>query len=81
MGIREQTPSPSLEGLLLICFQFVVFAGVLCQVASLSEMSSVQPIAGAQYHWTWHLAPPKYRRSITWMQGWSEHSMSNGSFP
>ena len=49
---------------------FIVFSGVLCQVASFSEMSSVQPIAGAQYHWTWHLAPPKYRRSITWMQGW-----------
>lgn len=49
---------------------FIVFAGVLAQVASLAEMSSVQPIAGAQYHWTWHWAPQRYRRSITWLQGW-----------
>lgn len=33
-------------------------------------MSSIQPIAGAQYHWTWRFAPPKYQRFITWMQGW-----------
>ena len=36
----------------------------------MAEMSSVQPIAGAQYHWTHYLAPPKYRRFITWVQGW-----------
>lgn len=28
------------------------------------------PIAGVQYHFTWELAPLKYRRFITWMQGW-----------
>ncbi|OQO01562.1 hypothetical protein B0A48_12598 [Cryoendolithus antarcticus] len=49
---------------------FIVFPGVLCQVASFAELSSIQPIAGAQYHWTWHLAPARYRRSITWFQGW-----------
>lgn len=49
---------------------FIIIPGVLAQVASLSEMSSVQPIAGAQYHWTWHLAPLQHRRFITWMQGW-----------
>ncbi|KAK5715815.1 hypothetical protein LTR17_016646 [Elasticomyces elasticus] len=49
---------------------FIVIPGVLCQVASLSELASIQPIAGAQYHFTWHLAPPKYQRFITWMQGW-----------
>ena len=32
--------------------------------------SSIQPIAGAQYHWTWQLAPPRHRRFITWIQGW-----------
>lgn len=30
----------------------------------------MQPIAGAQYHWTSFLAPPKYKRFITWSQGW-----------
>lgn len=49
---------------------FIVIPGVLCQVASMAEMASVQPIAGAQYHWTHYLAPPKYRKFITWVQGW-----------
>ena len=48
----------------------VAVAGALAQSASLAEMSSAQPIAGAQYHWTHHLAPARYRRFITWMQGW-----------
>lgn len=48
----------------------VVVAGALAQSASLAEMSSVQPIAGAQYHWTHYLAPAGSRRFITWMQGW-----------
>ena len=33
-------------------------------------MSSILPIAGAQYHWTHALAPTRHRRFITWMQGW-----------
>lgn len=49
----------------------VVAAGVLCQVATFSEMASIQPIAGAQYYWTWHFAPLALRRFLTWMQGWS----------
>ncbi|KAF2740496.1 choline transport protein [Polyplosphaeria fusca] len=48
----------------------IVIPGVLCQVASLAEMASVQPIAGAQYHWTYYYAPARYRRLITWFQGW-----------
>ncbi|KAK2789102.1 hypothetical protein FQN52_006365 [Onygenales sp. PD_12] len=47
----------------------VVIAGALAQSASLAEMASMQPIAGAQYHWTHYLAPVKQRRFITWMQG------------
>lgn len=38
---------------------FIVVPGVLCQVASIAELASVQPIAGAQYHWTWQFAPPQ----------------------
>lgn len=49
---------------------FIVIPGVLCQVASLAELSSLQPIAGAQYHWTWLTAPPRQRRFLTWLQGW-----------
>lgn len=48
----------------------VVVCGALAQSASLAEMASMQPIAGAQYHWTHHLAPPNQKRFITWMQGW-----------
>ncbi|EGD97822.1 hypothetical protein TESG_05329 [Trichophyton tonsurans CBS 112818] len=48
----------------------VVVAGGLAQSASMAEMASMQPIAGAQYHWTHYLAPQKHRKFITWMQGW-----------
>ena len=48
----------------------VVASGALAQSASLAEMASIQPIAGAQYHWTHLLAPERHRRFITWIQGW-----------
>ncbi|RDW72221.1 hypothetical protein BP5796_08255 [Coleophoma crateriformis] len=49
----------------------VVFFGAIAQAASLAEMAFMQPIAGAQYHWTYHLAPGGVRRFATWIQGWS----------
>ncbi|KAI1334037.1 amino acid/polyamine transporter I [Xylariaceae sp. FL0016] len=49
----------------------VVFTGALAQASSIGEMASMQPIAGAQYHWTWHLAPPRLKRFTTWIQGWT----------
>lgn len=49
----------------------VVSAGVLCQAAAFSEMASVQPVAGAQYFWTWRFAPVGSRRFLTWLQGWA----------
>jgi hypothetical protein len=48
----------------------IVYFGAISQAASIAEMASTIPIAGAQYHWTWHLAPARYKRFITWMQGW-----------
>lgn len=48
----------------------IIIPGTLCQVASIAEMASVQPIAGAQYVWTYHYAPERFRRLITWIQGW-----------
>ena len=50
---------------ILICF-----FGAISQAASLGEMASIQPIAGAQYHWTWALAPSRAKRFATWMQAW-----------
>ena len=32
-------------------------------------MASILPIAGAQYHWTYALAPTGAKRFITWIQG------------
>ncbi|OAX81530.1 hypothetical protein ACJ72_04122 [Emergomyces africanus] len=49
---------------------FVAVSGALAQSASLAEMAAMQPVAGAQHHWTSHLAPLRYNRFITWMQGW-----------
>ena len=28
------------------------------------------PTAGGQYHWTYELAPPKYRKFLSWFAGW-----------
>ncbi|KAJ5252306.1 hypothetical protein N7489_002716 [Penicillium chrysogenum] len=48
----------------------IVVFGAMAQSASLAEMASMQPIAGAQYHWTHNLAPANQKKFITWMQGW-----------
>ncbi|CAG8231730.1 unnamed protein product [Penicillium nalgiovense] len=48
----------------------IVVFGAMAQSASLAEMASMQPIAGAQYHWTHYLAPTNQKKFITWMQGW-----------
>lgn len=55
-------------------FSFVVvFCGAIAQAASIGEMASIQPVAGAQYHWTYHhlaLTTDRFRRFATWLQGW-----------
>ncbi|KAK1580725.1 LPXTG-domain-containing protein [Colletotrichum navitas] len=48
----------------------LVVVGAMAQALSMAELAAIQPIAGAQYHWTHFLAPEKHRRFITWMQGW-----------
>ncbi|KAF5502641.1 Choline transport protein [Colletotrichum aenigma] len=48
----------------------LVVVGAMAQALSMAELATIQPIAGAQYHWTHFLAPEKHRRFITWMQGW-----------
>ncbi|WXC59823.1 hypothetical protein SNK03_005680 [Fusarium graminearum] len=53
-------------------FSFIiVFFGAIAQAASLGEMASIQPVAGAQYHWTYYMAPPSVKRFATWIQGWA----------
>lgn len=48
----------------------IVYFGALAQAASIAEMASTLPIAGAQYHWTYHLAPSRIKLFVTFMQGW-----------
>lgn len=48
----------------------LVVLGALTQALSMAELAAIQPIAGAQYHWTHFLAPENHKRFITWMQGW-----------
>lgn len=48
----------------------IVAAGALSQAATFGELASIQPVAGAQYYWTWTFSPPKWRRFLTWIQGW-----------
>lgn len=57
-------PSSLAWGILLVVI------GALAQSLSMAELAAIQPIAGAQYHWTSMLAPADYKRFITWMQGW-----------
>ncbi|KAK8099063.1 uncharacterized protein PG998_012304 [Apiospora kogelbergensis] len=39
-------------------------------VLSLSEIASIYPTAGGQYHWVAVLAPPKRRAIASWATGW-----------
>lgn len=46
-------------------------AGALSRAATFGELASIQPVAGAQYYyWTWTFSPPRWRRFLTWIQGW-----------
>lgn len=49
----------------------IAISGALAQSASMAEMSSMLPIAGAQYHWTAQLARTKHARFLCWLQGWT----------
>ncbi|KAF2172672.1 hypothetical protein M409DRAFT_62418 [Zasmidium cellare ATCC 36951] len=64
--------SPSYNGgpQVFIWSCLISWIGVLAQAASMAEMASLQPIAGAQYHWTWAFAPIRMKRFLTWLQGW-----------
>ncbi|KAL9000493.1 MAG: hypothetical protein Q9169_000786 [Polycauliona sp. 2 TL-2023] len=48
----------------------VVLAGAWCTYASLSEMASMAPTAGGQYHWVSEFAPPQYQKFMSYIVGW-----------
>lgn len=49
----------------------IAVVGALAQAACLGEMASMIPVAGAQYHWTFHMAPKRIKIFATWIQGWT----------
>ncbi|PYI06804.1 putative GABA permease [Aspergillus sclerotiicarbonarius CBS 121057] len=44
--------------------------GALATAASLSELASMYPTAGGQYHFTAKLAPEKLKNTLSWAIGW-----------
>lgn len=46
------------------------FFGSLAMCASISEMASMYPTSGGQYHWAALLAPPKWSKFLSWLTGW-----------
>lgn len=45
------------------------FAGYLPIILSMAEMSSMAPIAGAQYHWVSEFAPESCQRILSYLTG------------
>ena len=63
VGLQDGGPAGLIYGF-LFCW-----GGYTAVVASLSELVSVVPTAGGQYHWTFELAPPKYRKFVSYITG------------
>ena len=63
VGLQDGGPAGLVYGF-LFCW-----AGYTAVVASLAELTSRFPTAGGQYHWTYELAPRKYRNFISWITG------------
>ena len=63
VGLQDGGPAGLVYGF-LFCW-----AGYTAVVASLAELVSVVPTAGGQYHWTFELAPPKYRKFVSYITG------------
>ncbi|KAJ1324346.1 choline transport protein [Microdochium nivale] len=52
----------------------LALVGTMCIVLSISEMASIWPTAGGQYHWVAVLAPAKNRAVASWATGWISFS-------
>ncbi|KAL5338951.1 amino acid/polyamine transporter I [Aspergillus crustosus] len=62
-GLYNGGPAAIVYGIILST------VGNLAIACSLAELASIHPTAGAQYHWTYFLAP-RGRRFISFFQGW-----------
>ncbi|RAK80052.1 putative GABA permease [Aspergillus fijiensis CBS 313.89] len=54
----------------LVYGYLLAVVGSIATAASLSEMASIYPTAGGQYHFTAKFAPEPLRRSFSWAVGW-----------
>ncbi|KUM58943.1 hypothetical protein ACN42_g8207 [Penicillium freii] len=48
----------------------ITFIGTMFVVLSLSEIASIYPTAGGQYHWVHCLTPASYQATASWFTGW-----------
>ncbi|KAJ5952461.1 amino acid permease [Penicillium vulpinum] len=62
-GLYNGGPAAIVYGIILS------IVGNLAIACSLAELASIHPTAGAQYHWSYFLAP-RGRRFISFFQGW-----------
>jgi amino acid transporter len=58
-------PTNIIWGWVAVCTIMIAVA------ASLGEITSVYPTAGGVYYQTFMVSPPKYRRVLAWICGWS----------
>jgi amino acid transporter len=58
-------PTNIIWGWVAVCLIMIAVA------ASLGEITSVYPTAGGVYYQTFMVSPPKYRRVLAWICGWS----------
>ncbi|RYP69017.1 hypothetical protein DL771_006343 [Monosporascus sp. 5C6A] len=65
-GLENGGPSGIIYGFLII------WLGTLSVFATLSELVSMAPTSGGQYHWVSMLAPPSARNMFGYIVGWLE---------
>ncbi|BCS19099.1 putative GABA permease [Aspergillus puulaauensis] len=46
------------------------WTGTACSFVVISELASMAPTSGGQYHWCAMLAPPKYMKIMSYLTGW-----------
>ncbi|KAL8712671.1 MAG: hypothetical protein Q9220_003203 [cf. Caloplaca sp. 1 TL-2023] len=63
-GLKNGGPSGVIYGFLL------VWLGSLAIFASLTELASMAPVAGGQYHWVSMMAPAHSQRIFSYIEGW-----------
>src|SRR5271155_2031112 len=64
-------PGLTSGGSVAILYGYIAAAvGAGFVAASLSEIGSIWPTSGGQYHWAAELSPPKMRPLISWYAGW-----------